>query len=83
MSVLSYLGGEDSLRYVLKSKESGEVCFVVVFTLLHKEDVEKEDREAVERKEESIETMKEGVKGKAGDKTGDEVNFEPREDDVD
>ena len=77
MSVLGYLGGEDSLRYVLKNKESGEVCFVVVFTLLHKEDVEKEDREAVERKEEGIKKKEVDV-----EKVG-EGDFEPRDDDVD
>ena len=31
------------LRYVLKNKETGDVFFVVVFTLVLKEDVEKEE----------------------------------------
>ena len=30
-------------RYVLKIKDTDEVLFVVVFSLLHKEDVEKEE----------------------------------------
>ncbi|KAL8667537.1 MAG: hypothetical protein Q9168_007248 [Polycauliona sp. 1 TL-2023] len=37
LKVLGYLGGEDYLRYVLKDKDTGEVLFVVVFTLLPKE----------------------------------------------
>ncbi|KAI4110128.1 MAG: hypothetical protein L6R37_000021 [Teloschistes peruensis] len=43
LKVLGYLGGEDYLRYVLKDKDTGEVLFVVVFTLLPKEQVDKED----------------------------------------
>ena len=38
------------LRYVLKDKDTGDVYFVVVFTLLLKEDVEKEETEESERK---------------------------------
>ncbi|KAL9635429.1 MAG: hypothetical protein Q9204_002635 [Flavoplaca sp. TL-2023a] len=34
LKVLGYLGGEDYLRYVLKDIDTGEVLFVVVFTLL-------------------------------------------------
>ncbi|KAI4111645.1 MAG: hypothetical protein LQ339_000516 [Xanthoria mediterranea] len=37
LKVLGYLGGEDYLRYVLKDKDTGEVLFVVVFTLLPKD----------------------------------------------
>ena len=32
-----------SIRYVLKIKDTDEVLFVVVFSLLHKEDFEKEE----------------------------------------
>lgn len=77
LSVLGYLGGEDSLRYVLKNKDTNEVYFVVVFTLLHKDDVDEGDAKAVEAKEE-------GMDGKAGkgSKAG-EGAFEPGDDDVD
>ncbi|KAL8997909.1 MAG: hypothetical protein Q9169_002902 [Polycauliona sp. 2 TL-2023] len=43
LKVLGYLGGEDYLRYVLKDKDSGEVLFVVVFTLIPKEQVDSGD----------------------------------------
>ena len=33
------------IRYVLKIKDTDEILFVVVFSLLHKEDVEKEEAE--------------------------------------
>ncbi|KAL8815296.1 MAG: hypothetical protein Q9191_008472, partial [Dirinaria sp. TL-2023a] len=36
LSILPYLGGEDSLRYVLLNKSTSEILFVVVFTLLQK-----------------------------------------------
>ncbi|KAL8851116.1 MAG: hypothetical protein Q9221_003919 [Calogaya cf. arnoldii] len=45
LKVLGYLGGEDYLRYVLKDKDTGEVLFVVVFTLLPKDQDEKSDPE--------------------------------------
>ncbi|KAL8646361.1 MAG: hypothetical protein Q9226_006891, partial [Calogaya cf. arnoldii] len=45
LKVLGYLGGEDYLRYVLKDKDTGEVLFVVVFTLLPKDQDEKGDAE--------------------------------------
>ena len=38
MSLLPYLGGEDFLRYVLKDKDTGEVYFVVVLSLVAKEE---------------------------------------------
>lgn len=37
------------LRYVLKDKDTGDVYFVVVFTLLLKEDVEKEEAEKAQQ----------------------------------
>ena len=77
LSVLGYLGGEDSLRYVLKSKYTNDVYFVVVFTLLHKEDVDEEDGKAVDAKEV-------GMDGKVGkSETREDGGFEPGEDDVD
>jgi hypothetical protein len=56
------------LRYTLKNKETGDVYFVVVFTLLLKEDVEKEEAEA---KQDS----------KASDKS--EGDFKPSDEDLD
>ncbi|MCJ1356268.1 MAG: hypothetical protein MMC33_006262 [Icmadophila ericetorum] len=41
LKVLPYLGGEDSLRYVMKNKETGDVLFVVIFTLIPKDHVDK------------------------------------------
>ncbi|MCJ1455290.1 hypothetical protein MMC28_005644 [Mycoblastus sanguinarius] len=79
LSILPFLGGHDSLRYVMKNTTTNEVLFVVVFTLLHKEDVDKEEAE--------------GAEGSKPDKTGEskedgtrhegEKNFEPRSDDLD
>lgn len=43
------MGGEDYLRYVMKNKDTGEVLFVVVFRLLHREEVEREDLEAAKK----------------------------------
>ncbi|KAL8714621.1 MAG: hypothetical protein Q9220_001569 [cf. Caloplaca sp. 1 TL-2023] len=73
LKVLGYLGGEDYLRYVLKDKDTGEVLFVVVFTLLPKEEVEAE----------------EAGKGQIGKPAGGEIGglgeggFEPKADDLD
>ncbi len=73
LSVLGYLGGEDSLRYVLKNKETDEVYFVVVFTLLHKDDVDEGEVKGLEAKEG-------GMHGKMADGGG---GFQPGDDDVD
>ena len=65
------------LRYVLKDRETGNVFFVVLFTLVHKDDVEKEEAEAKTK-------MPEGHK--AADESKDkaqEVAFEPKDDDLD
>lgn len=72
LKVLGYLGGEDYLRYVLKDKDTGEVLFVVVFTLLPKEQVEEEEAKSPHPgiKETKLET-------------GPEKDFEPQQDDVD
>ncbi|KAI4253646.1 MAG: hypothetical protein L6R42_007505 [Xanthoria sp. 1 TBL-2021] len=45
LKVLGYLGGEDYLRYVLKDKDTGDVLFVVVFTLLPNNQDDKGDAE--------------------------------------
>ncbi|KAL9004989.1 MAG: hypothetical protein Q9188_002203 [Gyalolechia gomerana] len=73
LKVLGYLGGEDYLRYVLKDKETGEVLFVVVFTLLPKEQVEDEEAKSSRpRIPDETKPVTEPVK-----------SFEPREDDLD
>ena len=61
-------------RYVLKNKETGDVLFVVVFTLLHKEDADKEAA--------SIAPQKATEKTK-GTETKGESDFEPTADDLD
>ncbi|SLM35505.1 Protein of unknown function DUF1769 [Lasallia pustulata] len=71
LSVLGYIGKQDSLRYVLKNRDTGDVFFVVVFTLVPKEDTEKKDA----KEKTSVES-----KGKEG-KTDDA--YQPKEDDVD
>lgn len=58
-------------RYVLKNRDTGDVFFVVVFTLVPKEDTEKKDA----KEKTSVES-----KGKEG-KTDDA--YQPKEDDVD
>lgn len=58
-------------RYVLRTKDMDEVLFVVVFSLLHKEDVEKEEAEA-----------KKGATSQ-GERRDGEKDFEPRADDLD
>ncbi|KAL8814659.1 MAG: hypothetical protein Q9223_006136 [Gallowayella weberi] len=45
LKVLGYLGGEDYLRYVLKDKDTGEILFVVVFTLLPKDQLNDDETE--------------------------------------
>ncbi|KAL8904513.1 MAG: hypothetical protein Q9207_003203 [Kuettlingeria erythrocarpa] len=73
LKVLGYLGGEDYLRYVLKDKDTGEVLFVVVFTLLPKEQVEGEAAEAAEAADSHH---------PAAAKSGGQ-GFEPKADDLD
>ncbi|KAL2058230.1 hypothetical protein ABVK25_001848 [Lepraria finkii] len=77
LSVLPYLGGEDHLRYVLKNKDTDEVLFVVVFTLLHKEDVEKEEAES------GTAAKAEQPDQDGEDRHEEEENFEPRAEDLD
>ena len=70
-----------SLRYVMKNKDTGDVLFVVVFTLVPKEEgeaAERGDGEEEEREE------KEEVEAKDGDEDGKgKGGFEPTEDDLD
>ena len=58
-------------RYVLKNKDTGDVFFVVVFHLVPKEDLEKENTANGETKDRKEEKM-EGEKG-----------FQPKDDDLD
>ena len=69
-----------SLRYVMKNKDTGDVLFVVVFTLIPKEDVEREEAEAEAKKQNEEKAEKEEIV--EGDQEG-EGGFEPNEDDVD
>lgn len=66
-------------RYVLKIKDTDEVLFVVVFSLLHKEDVEKEEAEAEKGGEDTKVTNQETQ----GARHEGEKNFEPEADDLD
>ena len=66
------------IRYVLKLKDSDEVLFVVVFSLLHKEDVEEEaepEKDGEDAKVTSRETQ--------GPRHEGEKEFEPEADDLD
>ena len=67
------------LRYVLKNKETGDVYFVVVFTLLLREDVEKEEAEEAQKKGNSNASQS-GHKGDAAMAKG---GFQPSADDLD
>lgn len=67
------------IRYVLKIKDTDEVLFVVVFSLLHKEDVEKEETALKEGGEDTKATSQETQWARhEGEK-----NFEPEADDLD
>jgi len=74
LSILGYLDGKDSLRYVLKNKATDEVFFVVVFSLIPKDEIEKEEA-ASEKKSGEEKHEQEESKGEEG--------FEPKEDDLD
>ena len=60
------------IRYVLKIKDTDEVLFVVVFSLLHREDVEKEEADTKVKSQETAGARHEGEK-----------DFEPEADDLD
>ena len=66
-------------RYVLKNKDTDEVLFVVVFSLLHKEDVEKEEAESKRNSENTKMTNPETL----GVRHEGEKEFEPEVDDLD
>ncbi len=67
------------IRYVLKIKDTDEVLFMVVFSLLHKEDVEKEEIESKKGREDTKVTSQ----GTQGARHEGEKDFEPEADDLD
>ena len=67
------------IRYVLKIKDTDEVLFVVVFSLLHKEDVEKEEAEA-KGGGEGTKVENQEIRGARHE---GEKDFEPEADDLD
>lgn len=67
------------IRYVLKRNDTDEILFVVVFSLLHKEDVEKEEAEAKTLNEDTKVTSHETL----GGRHEGEKDFEPEADDLD
>lgn len=67
------------VRYVLKVKDTDEVLFVVVFCLLHKEDVEKEEAQSGKGGENTSTT---GQDTRAARHEGEE-DFQPEADDLD
>ncbi|MCJ1405638.1 hypothetical protein MMC11_008867 [Xylographa trunciseda] len=72
LSVLGYLNDkEDTLRYVMKNKSTGDVFFVVVFTLVPKEDAEKESATPTDG----------GEKAQQGGEKKEE--YQPKDDDLD
>ena len=77
MPLFSYL--LTRTRYVLKIKDTDEVLFVVAFSLLHKEDVEKEEVEMQKGGENTKVTSQETQ----GARHEGEKNFEPEADDLD
>ena len=66
-------------RYVLKIKDTEEVLFVVAFSLLHKEDVEKEEAEQNRGGEDRTVTDQKTL----GARHEGEKEFEPEADDLD
>ena len=66
-------------RYVLKIKDTDEILFVVVFSLLHKEDVEKEEAESKNEGDDTGITSQETQ----GARHEGEESFEPKPDDLD
>ncbi|MCJ1312613.1 hypothetical protein MMC25_006288 [Agyrium rufum] len=84
LGLLGYLGGGDSLRYVLREKSSGDVWFVVVFKLVEREKAEEEEEEQ-RRVEEKGKV--DGGKDVSGSKKSEvekpEETFETSADDLD
>lgn len=73
-----------ALSYVLKNKDTGDVLFVVVFTLLKKDELDKEEVQNAEKNQraagEKIEKAVEGSGSKKDQTIGDDGT---RADDVD
>lgn len=69
-------------RYVLKNKDTDEVLLVVVFTLLHKEDVEKE-KAGAEDAGGSDNGSGKANEGKDRSRHEGQKNFKPEADDLD
>ena len=63
---------------MLKNKDTDEVLFVIVFTLLHREDVEREEAEA-----EAAKPAKPDQSEQDGTRHEGEEKFEPQADDLD
>ena len=63
----------------MKNRDTGDVFFVVIFTLIPKEELDKEDEATLSSKLES------GSKGASNDRQGgnEEAKFQPKEDDLD
>lgn len=57
-----------SRRYVLKNKDTGDVLFVVVFTLLKKDEMEKKEVQAAEKTQQVA-----GEKGEEAKKEGESM----------
>ena len=64
-------------RYVLKNKDSGDIFFVVVFTLVLKEDLEKEEAAKGSKGEDNRSEKREQSS------KGESEPFEPKADDLD
>lgn len=71
-----------SVRYVLKNKDTDEVLFVVVFTLLQKAEVEKVEAGAGSADEPDKDSKDMG-EDKGTSRHEGEKNFEPEADDLD
>ena len=65
-----------SIRYVLKIKDTDEILFVVVFSLLHKEDFDKEEA-ALKRGDQDSKVTSQKSRHEG------EKDFEPEADDLD
>ena len=67
-SCISVESRKDSLltrvveRYVLKNKDTGDVLFVVVFTLLHKDEMDQEEVQKAEKTQQAAEAKADQAK---------------------
>ena len=71
-----------ALRYVMKNKDTGDVLFVVVFTLVPREEAERGEGRTEGEPEVEEERVEPRVAVKDGGEKGKEM-FEPKEDDLD